>query len=165
MFHVCSDIFASQTPDFDEGRAVTSENSSTSNDGLFDGTQTQKCVAFVICQKNLYFCLRRKEFKRRRHYSESEHDTFNQLVTMHEVTEAIHKFSNNKSPGKDGIPAEFFKIDLVSWASVLAPLFSIFLEHSYYPSEFGNVRVVPIYENKGDPSLVTNIDPLLCSWC
>ena len=52
---------------------------------------------------------------------------YNGIFTMKEITVAIRHFLNNKAPGHDKIPAEFYKEQPVCWAPVLACLFFLFL--------------------------------------
>ena len=70
---------------------------------------------------------------------------------------------NNRAPGHDGIVVEFFKANPVCWSVVLAPLFDIFLSNSYYPSEWGLVRINPIYKQKGSPHDPKNYRPISLS--
>ena len=84
---------------------------------------------------------------------------------MKEVVTAIRHFSNNKSPGHDQIPAEFYKEQPVCWSPVLAHLFFLFLKNSFYPPEWGFVKVTPIFKEKGDPHDPTNYRPIsLCGF-
>ena len=57
---------------------------------------------------------------------------YNGAITIKEIIDVIKHFSNNKSPGHDNIPAEFYKEHPACWAPVLAYLFFLFLKNSYY---------------------------------
>ena len=83
--------------------------------------------------------------------SKTANKWYNRTIQSQEVVPAIKHFDNNKSPGHDGIPAEFYKAFAVCWGPILAHLFSIFLETNFYPPEWGFVKVTPIFKEKGTP--------------
>ena len=69
---------------------------------------------------------------------------YNKIYSIKEIIDAIKHFRNNKSPGHDGIPAEFFKVIPACWGPVLSHLFTLFMQHAFYPDEWGFVKVTPI---------------------
>lgn len=70
----------------------------------------------LYCQKNCYNTTTediKKEFLPRESHvklSKEQKDSCEGLITKAELTEALHKTKNNKSPGIDGIPYEFYKM-------------------------------------------------------
>ena len=56
--------------------------------------------------------MKQKEYIQRKKYiklSKQQQDILNQTFTMHEVSEAFKTQKLKKSPGSDGIPAEYYK--------------------------------------------------------
>ena len=61
-----------------------------------------------------------------------EYETINDNVRLHEVERAIEYLKNNKSPGIDGIPAQFLKY----CKSTLSPDIIIVLNYIIYQKDF-----------------------------
>ena len=82
----------------------------------------------------------------------------NQPITEAEVLHAVEMLHNNKSPGVDGIPSEFYKHATYELADggkinilvpVLTRLFNVVLTDSY-PSEWAVGALVPLLKPKGN---------------
>jgi len=82
----------------------------------------------------------------------------NQPITEAEVLHAVEMLQNNKSPGVDGIPSEFYKHAIYELANgdktnilvpVLIRLFNTVLKDSY-PSEWAVGALVPLLKPKGN---------------
>ena len=68
-----------------------------------------------------------------REYKNSlEYEVINDNVSVYEVERAIDYLKHNKSPGMDGIPAEFLKC----CKSTLSPDITIVLNHIIYQKDF-----------------------------
>jgi endonuclease/exonuclease/phosphatase family metal-dependent hydrolase len=110
----------------------------------------------------------------------AEHDSFldnshiNQIATEEELEEeppstsdieiAIQSMSNNKSPGIDNIPAEFYKKRYLLMNNVHRLIKGIWIEEKV-PKDWKMNIIVPIYKNKGDKLQCKNYTgiSLLCT--
>jgi len=85
-------------------------------------------------------------------------------VTINEVFEAIKRAPKNKTPGLDGIPADFFK----TFSDLLGPLLVDIFNSSLSRGTLSlsmREAVISIAFKKGDPRLISNYRPLsmLCA--
>ena len=90
----------------------------------FDKSVIQECMEFL--QK--YDML-----KCNRLNCNLENDIINQNFTLNEITSAIDSLKNNKAPGTDCIPSEFFKQCKNQIAGDLVLLFNYFVEYKEFP--------------------------------
>ncbi|KAG6939596.1 hypothetical protein G0U57_000750, partial [Chelydra serpentina] len=64
--------------------------------------------------------------------------------TKEEIIQAIKSLKNGKTPGKDNLNAELFKVNPKLAASILAPLFTSVWEREKVPDEWTNGVIVKI---------------------
>lgn len=73
-------------------------------------------------------------------------------VTLEETEDAIRDMKNEKAPGIDGIPAEFFKFnDDPENSRIITDLFNLINEEKKWPREWETGIIHPIYK-KGNPN-------------
>ena len=70
------------------------------------------------------------------------------VLFSEEVHLASNELHNGKSPGKDDVPAEFYKHAPLYFYSWLAKFFSSMILHNYNPSFITDVLLIPIPKNK-----------------
>jgi exonuclease III len=80
-------------------------------------------------------------------------------ITVDEVHYAIQKAKNGKTPGKDGIPAEFYKLHKDTVAQALCRLFNAILRNNIPTQGFSDGLITLLYK-KGDPTLLKNYRPI-----
>ena len=82
-------------------------------------------------------------------------------VSPEEVYLVSSELDNGKSPGKDGVPAEFFKYAPVCILEFVARFFNSVMCHGFLPSTISDVLLIPIPKNKlGDISNSSNYRPI-----
>ena len=64
-----------------------------------------------------------------------------------EIESAIYKLSNDKSPGPDGIPSEFYKFTLRECIHVLETLFNHIYETGIFPKSWGQSLITTIHKS------------------
>lgn len=79
-----------------------------------------------------------------------------------EVISTVRTLPNNKSPGPDGIPYEYYKQNLKQLMKILIPMFNGILSSSMVIPDAGNVITVLLYK-KGDRSNLKNWRPIALS--
>lgn len=84
-----------------------------------------------------------------------EIDQLDTDITEEEVSIAISKLKDGKSPGIDGIPAEFLKTAEYNIKYYLTSLFNKIYQSSYFPIAWARSIIVPIYK-KGDKAKPEN---------
>jgi len=72
-----------------------------------------------------------------------------------EIKLAIKKLKNNKSPGEDSIPPEFYKVAVNELAVALHKLFKLMWIEDKVPSQWGLSHLIPLHK-KGDKMLCSN---------
>ena len=82
-------------------------------------------------------------------------DTLDQPISENEIRESIEYLKNNKSPGIDGIPAEFFKKCSNIIVPLLWKLFNKIFNTGDFPESWGEGIIFPIYK-KGNKSQANN---------
>lgn len=70
------------------------------------------------------------------------------VIMSHEVHQAIHKLSNNKASGLDGISAEHLKNASIRIAPLLAICFTVFMIHGVLPDLMLAVLLVTVIKDK-----------------
>ena len=93
-----------------------------------------------------------------RRLSFSEAQSLEQAITAAEVLLAIKAAPKNKSPGCDGLPAEFWA-SVPDLAPLLAGLFNEWLEKGEIPDEV-NTGILTLLPKKGDLSEIKNYRPI-----
>ena len=73
-------------------------------------------------------------------------------ITQIEVATALKNLRNNKAPGWDGIPMEFYKYSAPFINRTLANLFDFLYEKACYPTVWARSVIQPIYKKKGSPN-------------
>ena len=76
----------------------------------------------------------------------TSHDLLNENFSHDEISKAIDKLKNNKSPGIDGIPAEFLKTCKSSFIADLTNLFNYIIETREFPRIWTEGIRSPIYK-------------------
>lgn len=82
-----------------------------------------------------------------------------QSFTLDELEASIKKAKLNKSPGEDGIPAEYFKNLNLEWKIQLLKLFNKILETEVTPERWANIIVIMLYK-KGLVEKLENYRPI-----
>ena len=89
-----------------------------------------------------------------------ERDTMNNEITENELLAALKLTQNNKSPGSDGLPAEFYKM---FWQDIKLPLINS-IKHAYQTGLLSVTQregIITLMPKKGkDTSLIKNWRPL-----
>ena len=80
-------------------------------------------------------------------------------ISGEEIQNAISSMKNNKSPGPDGIPIEFFSNNLGFWLPILHRLFNYIYDTGTYPDEWAEGIIIPIFKN-GDCNKPNNYRPI-----
>ena len=93
-----------------------------------------------------------------RRLSEAQSGTLEVPIAEGEVRAALRSAPRNKSPGRDGLPAEFWASQR-HLASPLADLFNEWIEKEAIPDEV-NQGVITILLKKGDPADLKNYRPI-----
>ena len=70
----------------------------------------------------------------------------NVLITEDEVKQSIIKLHNNKSPGPDGLPAEFFKCTMEQILPYLTTVFNSIFENGNIPDSWGSSIICPLHK-------------------
>ena len=76
-------------------------------------------------------------------------------ITFSELEKTLHKMKNNKAPGIDGIPVEFFKNSTVEFKNYLLIFFNRMYEDACVPSSFSKAVIFAIFK-KGDANSAEN---------
>ena len=79
-------------------------------------------------------------------------DILDTEISPLEVKWAVSSMKNNKAPGWDGIPVEFFKYSATLISPVFARLFNILYEEALYPESWALSIIQPIFKKKGSPN-------------
>ena len=69
-----------------------------------------------------------------------------------EVLFALQKLRNNKAPGWDGIPMEFYKTNKFIFAIHLSKLYDFLFTRAWYPEDWAKSIIQPLFKNKGSPN-------------
>ena len=91
--------------------------------------------------------------------SEENYNKINENITESELLKIVKSLQNNKTPGEDGLPAEFYKF---FWQDIKTPLLSSFI----YSSEKGFLSITQkrgilcLIPKKSDPLKLKNWRPI-----
>ena len=80
-------------------------------------------------------------------------------ISQEEIRNAITIMKNNKSPGPDGIPIEFYSNNLTFWIPILHCVFNQIYDAGVYPDEWAKGLIIPIFKN-GDCNKPSNYRPI-----
>jgi len=69
-------------------------------------------------------------------------------VTFHELKNVVTRLKNNKSAGKDGVPAEVYKYASNRLLTLLSIFYTSCLRLNFLPEELMHVILVPLIKNK-----------------
>ena len=93
------------------------------------------------------------------HLGEQDSNNLDGDILMSEMTSALKKIKNNKSPGLDGIPVEFYKM---YWKNISEDLHQV-LKHSYEIEELPKSQydaVIRLLYKKGEREDIKNWRPI-----
>ena len=79
-------------------------------------------------------------------------DALDAEIRPAEVKIALLDMKNNKAPGWDGLPMEFYKYAPMLLGPILARLFSFLYEKVLYPQTWALSIIQPIFKKKGSPN-------------
>ena len=89
-----------------------------------------------------------------------ESTLLDQPITPEEVIKSLHSMPNNKSPGPDGLPAEFYK----HFWDILSPLFNRLIAEikttSTIPTHMNTALITVLPKPNKDPTLPSSYRPL-----
>lgn len=89
-------------------------------------------------------------------------DSVFSLIKPSEIFKTVRSLPNNKSPGPDGIPFEFYKSNTRALITILIPLFNTMICTQTTPDESNNAIIITVYK-KGNPSELKNWQPITLS--
>ena len=95
----------------------------------------------------------------RKKVSSGDKATLDDVITKKELELAVMKLQKGKSPGPDGIPAEFYQ----TFWSRIQDMYLDFVNSvkvHYFPGEKNTSVTTIIYKNRGDPYLLINYRPI-----
>lgn len=87
------------------------------------------------------------------------HPYLDKDISYAEITLALSKSKNKKTPGPDGIPFEFFKTLPQEWIKYLLTLLNATLEQESSPKKWCNISFNMLYK-KGDKFDPLNYRPI-----
>ena len=73
------------------------------------------------------------------------------VITDTEICQAVGRLKLGKSPGEDGVPAEYYKAIYPLTHGIIKDLFNRIYDRSYFPTSWSNSLVLPIHK-KGSHS-------------
>jgi exonuclease III len=91
--------------------------------------------------------------------SPAERIKLDALITREELEKAVRKLQRNKTPGPDGIPAEFYQ---AFWPTIQDLYFEFIIEvqKTMFPSKANTSITTLVYKNKGLEYLLANYRPI-----
>lgn len=95
-------------------------------------------------------------------FTDSDRDSLMIPFTINEIKNCVRKLPNNKSPGPDGIPYEYYKANLTTLAPNLTILFNQILSTSCPLTDSGDSIMITLYK-KGPKDLLKNWRPICLS--
>ncbi|KAM7369499.1 hypothetical protein PAMP_000739 [Pampus punctatissimus] len=92
--------------------------------------------------------------------TEEEADTMTRPITEEEIRENILKLKNNKSPGVDGFPGEYYKTLINELTPVLCRVYNYALTEGHPPGSWSDAVISVIHKDNKDPTLCTSYRPI-----
>ena len=91
--------------------------------------------------------------------SQAQRTKLDALITREELEKAIAKLQRNKTPGPDGIPAEFYQ---AFWPTIQDLYFEFITEvqNTMFPNKANTSITTLVYKNKGQEYLLANYRPI-----
>lgn len=111
--------------------------------------QTRKCQISAESWHNFYAKILPKAEERVDEFVDCRHPQLDAEITLTELEKAIRQTKGNKSPGPDGITANFYKSMSPNWKFHLVRLLNKVLETGVVPEEWCKAEVIMLYK-KGD---------------
>ena len=87
-------------------------------------------------------------------------EEINVPITADEITQAVKKLKNSKSPGTDDVLNEHIKSSLDLMLPVYLKLFNIIFDNGVVPDTWLIGNIIPIYKGKGDTNSAENYRPI-----
>ena len=81
-------------------------------------------------------------------------------ISASEIRKSIVNLKNNKSPGIDGIPAEFYKVACDKFSPFFEILFNKLYNSAYFPDDWAISIITPIHK-KGNKTYLITIEALV----
>lgn len=81
-------------------------------------------------------------------------------VRVDDVKYVIKTLNSNKPSGLDNIPMKFFKYCIEEISPALATVIQAMLNTGYFPDQLKVAKIIPIYKQKGEKTLVNNYRPI-----
>ena len=97
--------------------------------------------------------------------TDNDNPILNSEIRNEEITQAIQKLKNEKSPGQDFILNEYIKASIETFLPIYNNLFNIVLNTGTFPSEWNIGIISPIYKNKGNKNDPMNYRPITLLSC
>ena len=90
---------------------------------------------------------------------DSDKTKLDKNITLEELEKAVMKLKKGKSPGPDGIPAEFYQ---AHWSSIQDMYFEFIneIKSKFIPQEKNASFTTLIFKERGDPFLLVNYRPI-----
>ena len=92
-------------------------------------------------------------------------EDINRRITEEEILNSIRNLKNNKSAGIDNILNEHIKATKDIMLPFYVKLFNLVLDEGIIPTVWTEGNILPIYKNKGDPTLPQNYRPITLLSC
>lgn len=89
-----------------------------------------------------------------------QHAFYEQFLTLSDLKEVVFSMADDKAPGCDGFPYEFYK---AFWDSIGHDLYKVYLE-AYYSKSLGNIinkGNIKFIPKTGDPEDICNWSPII----
>ena len=92
----------------------------------------------------------------------SDNSLHNLVVSEKDIIDALKTLKVYKASGPDGISPRMLKHTALFISPVLAKLFNLSLQTSYFPLIWKQANVIPVFK-KGNPNLTSNYGPVSLS--
>ena len=73
-----------------------------------------------------------------------DNNVLDEEISLKEVDNAIEKLKNNKAPGFDGIPAEFYKLAKTCSGECIKNIFNALYINAYFPEMWRRALIMPL---------------------
>lgn len=94
-----------------------------------------------------------------------DQDDSNKPIEMEEIIRAIQASKNNKAPGLDDVPNEFFKYAGEISHDLLLQIFQNIFETEIIPTEWSCSTIVNLYKGEGDTETLNNYRGITLTSC